>query len=287
MAARLSLEDVSFSYPLPGKGESAALADVSLEIHEGEVLCVGGANGSGKSTLLQVCAGLLSPDSGRLSYDGEPVRGRTALRRLRSRVGLLFQSPEDQLFADTVEADIAFGPRKGGLRGEALKEVVEKAAELAGLTLQALGDRSPFGLSEGEKRRVALAGVLALEPGVLLLDEPFIGLDHEGRGRLVAACGRFMEGGGNSIVIVTHELSSAWRLSDRFAFLSEGRLARTDDRAGLADGAGDLEDLGLELPEWGILARALASLGCPADDPSDPASLAAAFARWKEAGSGR
>jgi len=287
MAERLNLEAVSYSYPLPGREEAPALVDVDLDVEPGEVLCVAGPNGSGKSTLAQVCAGLLSPGSGSIRYAGEDVEGRAGLRELRRRVGLLFQSPEDQIFADTVERDIAFGPRNHGLSGAGLKERVREAAAMAGLPLDEILEKSPFLLSEGEKRRVALAGVLALNPEVLLLDEPFIGLDFEGRQHLSSSLERYRDERGASIMIVTHDLSHAWPLIDRFAIISEGRLHCVEDRAGMVSGGTGLAELGMQLPQWGILAGELLERGVPLDDPADPGCLAAAMASYREARHGR
>lgn len=287
MALRLTLEDVSYSYPLPGREESPAIAGVTMDVEPGEVLCVAGANGSGKSTLAQVCAGLLAPSGGRLLYGDRHIDGRAALRELRQKVGLVFQSPEDQLFADTVEKDISFGPRNHGVRGQELEARVREAASLVRLPIEELGKRSPFSLSEGEKRRVALAGVLALAPEVLVLDEPFIGLDFDGREHLRAALEQYREARETSVIIVTHDLVNSWRLADRFALLSSGRLARMETRTELLTGGTDLSDLGMRLPQWGVLAGELERLGFRVEDPADPASLARAVASCREAGCGR
>lgn len=254
-----------------------------MSVESGEVFCIAGANGSGKSTLAQVCAGLLVPASGQILYGEEAVVGRGALRGFRRKVGLLFQSPEDQLFADTVAKDIAFGPRNHGLKGEELKAAVVGAAGLVGLSLDELGARSPFSLSGGEKRRAALAGVLALEPEVLVLDEPFIGLDFEGRERLKSALVSYREERGASIIIVTHELSDVWPLATRFALLSKGRLLGVKDKSDLISGDTDLAALGMKLPQWGELARELLRLGIPVADQSDPLAIAGALASHREA----
>lgn len=283
MALRLTLDSVYYSYPLPGPGDAPALAGADLTVAPGEVLCVAGSNGSGKSTLAQVCAGLLAPDSGRVLYGETVVEGRRGVREFRRKVGLLFQSPEDQLFADTVEKDISFGPRNHGLRGEELREAVRRAAALVGLSLEELGARSPFSLSGGEKRRAALAGVLALEPEVLVLDEPFIGLDHDGRELLKSTLALYRDQREASLVIVSHELSDAWGLAERFALLSGGRLLKVDDSADLLSGEVELESLGMKLPQWGELARELLSSGISIQDPSDPRAIAAAIAAHREA----
>jgi energy-coupling factor transport system ATP-binding protein len=272
----MTLENVLYSYPLPGRGEVPALSDISLRVEQAEILCIGGANGSGKSTLAQICAGLLIPSSGSVLYQGEKVDKHKDLLRLRRKVGLLFQSPEDQLFADTVEKDISFGPRNHGLRGAELEAKVRHAAELFDLSLDELGGTSPFTLSGGEKRRVALAGVIALDPEVLVLDEPFIGMDFDSREHITALLGRLRETSGTSIIIITHELSSSWSLADRYAMLASGRLENLQTRAELVRNERDLGTLGLRLPQWGLLANGLAKLGVSVEDPADPLTLARA-----------
>lgn len=287
MHPRLTLENVSYSYPLPGRGEAAAISDISLQVEPAEILCIGGANGSGKSTLAQVCAGLLTPSSGSVHYLDKKVESHKELLELRRKVGLLFQSPEDQLFADTVEKDISFGPRNHGLGGADLEARVRRAAALFDLSLEELGGRSPFSLSGGEKKRVALAGVIALEPEVLVLDEPFIGMDFDSRQHMQALLVRLRDGSGTSIIIITHELSSSWSLADRYALLAGGRLERLQSRAGLVSSEADLISLGLRLPQWGVLANRLARMGVVVEDPSDPPALARAICTIREAGDGR
>jgi energy-coupling factor transport system ATP-binding protein len=281
------LEEVSYSYPLGGREEAAALTDISVSVEPGEVFCIAGPNGSGKSTLAQVCAGLLSASSGRIRYGDRVIEGRRDMLGFRRKIGLLFQSAEDQLFADTVEKDIAFGPRNHGLGAEEVKASVKKAADLVGLSLEEVGSRSPFSLSEGEKRRVALAGVLALDPEVLVLDEPFIGLDYDGRKRLKGSLSRYRVERGASIIIVTHELSDVWPLATRFALLSGGTLLRFDERADLLTDEGDLSSLGMKLPQWGTLARELLCMGISVSDPADPRALAGAIAAYREGRGGR
>lgn len=286
MALRLRVRDVSYSYP--GKGpESDALHGVSLDVEAGEFLCVAGPNGSGKSTLAQVMAGLLTPGSGTLWYGESAVEGRRGRLALRRKVGLLFQSPEDQLFADTVAEDIAFGPRNRGCRSGELERAVRGAAALVGLPLEELAERSPFSLSGGEKRRVALAGVLALEPEVLILDEPFIGLDHDGRRKLEESLARYRSERGASVVMVTHDLAEAWRLADRFALLSDGRVKGTREASDLVAGDVDLSELGMKLPQWGMLASELLRTGISVSDPADPRAIARAIAGHREGRGGR
>lgn len=287
MAEALKLERISYSYPLPGREEAPALYDIDLAVEPGSVLCIGGSNGSGKSTLAQVCAGLLAPTAGSVLYGGRGVEGRSGLREHRRKVGLLFQSPEDQLFADTVTKDIAFGPSNHGVRGEELKKRVTDAAEMVGLPLADFSDRSPFSLSEGEKRRVALAGVFAMNPEVLVLDEPFIGLDYDGRERLRKSLSVYRERLGASVIIVTHELADAWRIADRFALLDAGRMLGVEDKNDLVSGKTDLAALGIKLPQWVALARELKRMGISVEEPSDPGALARALASCREVEGGR
>lgn len=287
MARRLRLDRITYSYPLPGKGEARALDDVTFAVEPGEVLCIAGANGSGKSTLAQVCTGLLAPTSGKLYYGDDRVEGRGDLRRFRSKACLLFQNPEDQLFADTVEKDIAFGPRNSGVRGEELLERIRHSASMVGLPLEELGGRSPFALSEGQKRRTALAGVLALEPEVLVLDEPFIGLDYEGARSLTSALEEYRSRRHATIVIVTHELSHVWSFATTFALIAGGRLVRFESREELLSGQTELSELGMQLPQWGAIARELIRAGISVDDPADPRVLAGAIAQRREAPGGR
>jgi energy-coupling factor transport system ATP-binding protein len=286
VAQRLSFEDVSYSYPLPGRQEAPALKGIDITVEPGEVLCIAGANGSGKSTLAQLCAGLLAPSSGSIIYGERSINGRAGLLDFRKWVGLLFQSPEDQLFADTAARDIAFGPRNRGLKGEELDTAVRDAAALVGLPLQELGSRSPFSLSEGEKRRVALAGVLALEPDVLILDEPFIGLDYDGRERLKSSLARYNQEREATIIIVTHELSDVWHITDRFALLAEGRLLSLEGKSDLLSDKLDLSSLGMRLPQWGVIARELLKSGLSISDPVDPGAIARAIAARREARDG-
>lgn len=279
MVSRLSLKDVSYSYPFQ---DAMALSEINLETRPGEVFCIAGSNGSGKSTLAQMCAGLLTPTSGSVLYNGKPARSGSRLLNLHRNVGLLFQSPEDQLFADTVRKDIEFGPRNQGLRGDDLAARVIDAARLVGLPLQETGGRSPFSLSEGEKRRVALAGVLAMNPEILVLDEPFIGLDLDGREHLISALSSYIESKLATIVLVTHDLSGAWPLASRFALLSESRLVGIESKADLVLGNTDMLALGVRLPQWGVLAKELLHAGIPVEDPSDPSCLAKALVRRRE-----
>ncbi len=226
MAAHIKFSQVSYTYPYSGEDRRTALQEISFELPPGEVLCVTGPNGSGKSTLAQLMAGLIKPTYGEVFIDGKRAT-RDLLEDFHSKVGLLFQSPEDQLFADTVWKDIAFGPRNQGLSSESVSRRVQGAAKLMGIDIEELGNRSPFGLSEGEKRRVALAGVLAMEPEVLILDEPTVGQDWENREHMLNSLSEYRAIHESSLVFISHDLDDALKLASRFLLLEEGRVRFT------------------------------------------------------------
>ena len=241
-----------------------ALTDVSLTIVAGEVVGVIGATGSGKSTLVQHFNGLLRPTTGRVLLDGVDVNGRgTDRRRLRQQVGLLFQYPEQQLFEETVFADVAFGPRNQGLSEEEVRARVHQALEQVGLPPAQFTSRSPFDLSGGEMRRAAIAGVLAMEPRMLILDEPTAGLDPQGRREILAHVGRLHSARGMTIVLITHSMDAVAQLCKRLVVLDGGRLvADGPTRAIFADPA-SLAAIGLGVPQMTLLARRLRERGVP------------------------
>ena len=241
-----------------------ALTDVSLTIDAGEVVGVIGATGSGKSTLVQHFNGLLRPTTGRVLLDGVDVNGRgTDRRRLRQQVGLLFQYPEQQLFEETVFADVAFGPRNQGLSEEEVRARVHQALEQVGLPPARFTSRSPFDLSGGEMRRAAIAGVLAMEPRMLILDEPTAGLDPQGRREILAHVGRLHSARGLTIVLITHSMDAVAQLCKRLVVLDGGRLvADGPTRAIFADPA-SLAAIGLGVPQMTLLARRLRERGVP------------------------
>jgi len=245
--------NLSYTY-LPGPLAQLALVDVSLEIVRGSCVAIIGVTGSGKSTLVQHFNGLLRPTSGELIVDGMDLAARDLdLRTLRQRVGMLFQSPEAQLFAPTVLADVAFGSRQAGLDAPAAAERAMDALEQVGLPPQVYAMRSPFDLSGGQMRRVALAGVLAQHPSVLVLDEPTVGLDAAGRAEFYRYAQRARHERGVTLILISHDMAEVAALADWLVVLHAGRL--------VAQGAPDTLFAQAErLRDWGLAAPPLSDL---------------------------
>ena len=237
-----------------GPLQKTALSDVSLEIERGSCAAIIGVTGSGKSTLVQHFNGLLRPTSGSVTVDGIDVDGRSADRvALRRRAGMLFQFPEAQLFERSVYADVAFGPRRMKLRRKTVRARVLNALDQVGLPHREFATRSPFELSGGQKRRVALAGVLAMSPSILILDEPTVGLDAEGREEFYAYLKRIQEQRRVTVVLVSHDMAEVATLADRLFVLHEGRLVmQGEPRAIFAQGEA--------LRAWGLAAPPLSEL---------------------------
>lgn len=244
--------------------ETTALDDVSLEIGQGDLVGIIGATGSGKSTLVQHFNGLLRPTRGRVYLDDVDIHAREVDRRkVRQQVGLLFQYPEHQLFEETVAADVAFGPRNLGLDGEALAERVRDALRRVGLDPDRFGPRSPFALSNGEQRRVAIAGVLAMEPRMLILDEPTAGLDPRSREELLTHVARLHEERGLTIVLITHSMDAVARLCRRLIVMDRGRIVADGPARAIFSDPARLSALGLGLPQVTVCAQRLRERGVP------------------------
>lgn len=238
--------------------EAVALEDVSLEIADGEFVGLIGQTGSGKSTLVQHFNGLLKPTSGKVYVDGLDLGAKgTDLKEVRRRVGLVFQYPEHQLFEETVFADIAFGPRNMGLEGEELTRRVREAMEMVGLDYESLKDRSPFELSGGQMRRVAIAGVLAMKPKGLVLDEPTAGLDPRGRNEILQQVKELHRRFGLTVVLVSHRMEDVARLADRLLVMHQGRLVLTGTTREVFRQAEVLQEIGLGVPQVTELMRRL------------------------------
>ena len=257
----IRVEALSHAY-VPGTPLArAALHGVSLQITPGERVGLVGRTGSGKSTLVQLVAGLLAPTGGQVLLDGVPAHARSvAARAVRRRVGLAFQYPEDQIFEQTVAREVAFGPRNLGLGEDEIEARVRWALEMVGLDT-AVERRSPFTLSGGETRRVALASILALRPEVLILDEPTAGMDPHGRREMLARVHAWQEGTGSTLILVSHDLEELARVVERVIVLDQGRVAAVGPaQQVLSDGIA-LAAAGLGVPQPVALLRALRESG--------------------------
>jgi len=256
---------VTFNYS-PGRPERPpALNDITLTVEDGEFLGVIGHTGSGKSTLMQHINGLLLPTSGRVVVNGVDLRDKASRRTARRAVGMAFQYPEHQLFADSVIDDVAFGPRAIGMSDAEARERAETALERVDLDVCTYGHRSPFDLSGGEMRRVALAGILAMRPSILVLDEPMAGLDPSGRDAITGIISR-LHGEGMTIVMVSHDMEDIAAHADTVLVLRNGRVfAHGTPREVFSRGA-ELREIGLGVPRVARFAAHLAECGLPLPD---------------------
>lgn len=238
-----------------------AVEDVSLTVNEGEFLCVIGHTGSGKSTLVQHFNGLMQPSSGRVVVDGADMCDKKMRRLGRQLVGMVFQYPEYQLFEETVFKDIAFGPKNMGLSADEISLRVADAMRFVGLDFNKFAEKSPFDLSGGEKRRAALAGIIAMHPKYLVLDEPMAGLDPSGRRSVLDMLVRLQKENGTGIVMVSHSMDDIARVADRVAVMNKGRLVMCDTPKNIFNRSDELVKMGLDVPQAVKLADALLKRG--------------------------
>lgn len=238
-----------------------AVEDVSLTVNEGEFLCVIGHTGSGKSTLVQHFNGLMQPSSGRVVVDGADMCDKKMRRLGRQLVGMVFQYPEYQLFEETVFKDIAFGPKNMGLSADEISLRVADAMRFVGLDFDKFAEKSPFDLSGGEKRRAALAGIIAMHPKYLVLDEPMAGLDPSGRRSVLDMLVRLQKENGTGIVMVSHSMDDIARVADRVAVMNKGRLVMCDTPKSIFNRSDELVKMGLDVPQAVKLADALLKRG--------------------------
>ena len=250
---------------MPGSPfETAALNELSLTIHDGEFVGVIGHTGSGKSTLIMHLNGLLKPTSGTVIVDGLDLSsGKEQLREVRRRVGLVFQYPEYQLFEETVLKDVMFGPKNQGLSDEEAEKCAREALRMVGLTDEKLYSASPFELSGGQKRRAAIAGVVAMKPQTLILDEPAAGLDPRGREEILSLIRRIHENGARTLIMVSHSMTDVSRLCSRILVLSHGSLVADGTPREVFSDTTAIREAGLELPECARLAERLREEGFP------------------------
>ena len=263
--AIIKTENLTYVYGENTPLRKVALDNVSLEINEGEMIGVIGHTGSGKSTLIQHFNGLIKPTSGKVLIDGvDFANDKQKLKEVRFKVGLVFQYPEYQLFEETVFKDIAFGPKNMGLDGAEIERRVYETAELVGLSPDKL-DKSPFELSGGQKRRAAIAGVMAMEPKVLILDEPASGLDPQGRDRIFEMIKRYHEEKKNTVLIVSHSMEDIAKYADRILVMNEGGVYCFDTPPKVFSRSGELERIGLSVPQVTKVFHKLIEMGYDLD----------------------
>ncbi|MBR5301390.1 MAG: energy-coupling factor transporter ATPase [Clostridia bacterium] len=256
------IEHLNYVYMAGGPYETKALSDINLTIEDGEFIGLIGHTGSGKSTLVQHLNGLIMPTSGRVLVDGMDLKDKATDRRaVRQRVGLVFQYPENQLFEETVEKDIAFGPKNLGLGEEEIARRVKDAMRRVALNYDKLHNRSVFELSGGQMRRVAIAGVLAMEPKVLVLDEPCAGLDPRGREEILGLIKKLHEEAGTTIVMVSHSMDDVASLAERVIVMNHGEVAMDGAPRDVFSCGEELRGMGLDVPQAVQLAGKLRERG--------------------------
>ena len=261
----MQVENLTHTYSAGTPFQRSAVENMSLHVGAGEFLGIIGHTGSGKSTLIQHLNGLLKPTSGRVLLNGRDIWADPKnIRSVRFQVGLVFQYPEYQLFEETVYKDIAFGPKNMGLDSGEIDRRVRDAAAFVGLAEELL-EKSPFELSGGQKRRVAIAGVIAMEPQVLVLDEPTAGLDPRGREAILAQIQSYHRAKGAAVVLVSHSMEEIARNVDRIVVLSDGHVLMDGAPRQVFARAHELEQVGLDVPQVTKVAAALRQRGLPID----------------------
>ena len=261
----LKTENLTHIYSLGTSFQHTAVEDINFEIQKGEFISVIGHTGSGKSTFIQHLSGLIRPTSGKVYFKGEDIfSSKEKAREVRFKVGLVFQYPEYQLFEETVFKDIAFGPKNMKLSESEIEERVYEAAGFVGLHESTL-QKSPFELSGGQKRRVAIAGVIAMRPEVLILDEPTAGLDPRGSANIIANIRKYHEFTGATIIMVTHSMEDAAKYADRMVVLSGGHVDMSGSPQEIFPRSDRLREIGLDLPQVTQIVLRLRELGLPLD----------------------
>lgn len=254
----IKIENLTHTYMKGSPFEKKALDNINIEINEGEFVALIGHTGSGKSTLIQHINGLLKPDSGKIIIDGIDITDKDAnLNSIRKKVGLVFQYPEYQLFEETIEKDIAFGPKNLGLSDDDIEKRVKRAMNMVGLEYDKYKDKSPFEVSGGQKRRVAIAGVVAMEPKVLILDEPTAGLDPKGRDEILGKIKDLQKEYSMTILLVSHSMEDVAKLADRILVMNGGKCILDGTPKEVFSEADTLESVGLAVPQVTYLAKEL------------------------------
>ena len=249
MSKVLELKNLSYVYGTGTPFEKTAVNNLSLSIEKGEFIGIMGHTGSGKSTLVQMLNGLMKPTSGQILLDGEDIWANPKdIRKIRFKVGMVFQYPEYQLFEETVAKDIAFGPTNMGKSGAELEKAVNDAARFTGLKDELL-EKSPFDLSGGEKRRAAIAGVIAMNPEVLVLDEPTAGLDPMGRDVLLSQIVQYHKERKSTVILVSHSMEDIARVADKIIVMNKSNLVMFDKTKEVFSKGRELEKIGLRVPQ--------------------------------------
>ena len=259
----IKIENLEYVY-MPGSPfEKKALDNINLTIKDGEFVGLIGHTGSGKSTLVQHLNGLIKPDSGKVLINGQDTASKgEKLKQLRCDVGLVFQYPEHQLFEETVYKDIAYGPKNLGFSDDEIDKRVKEAARCVGLSEDVL-DKSPFDLSGGQKRRVAIAGVISMKPAVLVLDEPTAGLDPAGREEILSQIKKIHEEGNMTVILVSHSMEDVVRLVDRLIVMNEGKVFADGTVNEVFSLGSELKEIGLNVPQINKLINELIKRGLP------------------------
>ena len=282
MSAILEVRNLTHTYSAGTPFEHKALDNVSFSVERGEFIGIIGHTGSGKSTLMQHLNGLLKSTSGEVLLDGVDIfKDKATTRQARFRVGLVFQYPEYQLFEETVYKDIAFGPKNMGLKADEIDRRVREAAKLVGLTEEQL-QVSPFDLSGGQKRRVAIAGVIAMEPEVLILDEPTAGLDPASRAGILENIESYRKAKNATIMMVSHSMNDVARLTERLLVMNSSRLAMDDTPKNVFNRAEELLEMGLDIPDVTRVFMRLRQMGLPVDSVYTMDQAVAAIEKLKE-----
>ena len=257
----IKIEGLNFVYQKGMPDERQVLYDINLEIADGDIVAVIGHTGSGKSSLIQHLNALLKPTSGKITINGVDISDKKAnLKEIRKKVGMVFQYPEYQLFEETVFKDIAFGPKNMGLSKEEIERNVYEAMEMVGLS-EDLKDRSPFELSGGQKRRVAIAGVLSMKPEILVLDEPTAGLDPKGRDSLLDRIEKLHKNSGMTVIFVSHSMEEVARLAKNVVVMNDGRVYAKGSVAEIFERGYELQKIGLNIPQLTQLTLKLREKG--------------------------
>lgn len=258
----IKITNLTHIYAPDSPFESKAIDNVSLEINDGEFIALIGHTGSGKSTLIQHLNGLLKANEGQILINDFDITAKdVSLVDIRKKVGLVFQYPEYQLFEETIEKDISFGPRNLGLSEEEINQAVRYSMSLVGLDYEKSKDKSPFDLSGGQKRRIAIAGVLAMKPEILILDEPTAGLDPKGRDDILSNIKEIHEREKNTIILVSHSMDDVAKLADRLLVMNHGKVEFFDTPTEVFKNETRLKEIGLDVPQVLQLANQLREKG--------------------------